>query len=174
MSFSGALVPYLLGNPSVNAVSITNNTLTTSVTNSGTGGTPTTTTTTSVNIVPNTYLTSYSTTNLVNGVFTNVFSYGTLQPGVYITNFSYNVSVTSGTSVDYVDTRLNNTSLSFPPTTREQMIFTGVGIGGVYGSATFQFKLTSAATITLQANYVSASGVAQYNINPYITIQKIG
>jgi len=153
---------------------ITNNTITTTVTNYASGGSVNSTTTTNVNVVPNTYLTSYSTTNLVNGIFTNVFSYGTLQPGVYVTNFNYSVTIASGTAGDYVDTRLNNSSLTFAPTTREQFVFTGVGIGAVYGSATFQFKLTSAATITLQANNVSVSGVAQYNINPYITLQKIG
>ena len=167
--------PYWPGNYNSYTTGVVNNQITTTVTNYASGGAVNNTSNTTVNVVPQTYLTSVATTTLVNGTFTNVFSYGTLQPGIYITSFSYSaVMASGGVAGDYVDTRLYGGGISNYPTERQQYVFIVAGVAIIYGTATFQFKLTSPVTVTLQADNVSVAGVSQYNVYPYVTLQKIG
>ena len=172
MATSGSLVPYLLGNPVLTANAIANNTLYTTVSNSTNSGAATTSTYTTVNVVPNTYLTSALTTTWTSSSGLVLFATGLTPAGVYVISFTGSaLTLLPGTATDYFDIYVYSASGGSIHINRVAAAQTVGGISAFSGIVTI--NPTANQNIYIKADFYGTTTYTSLTINPYVTIQKI-
>ena len=172
MATSGSLVPYLLGNPVLTANAIANNTLYTTVSNSTNSGAATTSTYTTVNVVPNTYLTSALTTTWTSSSGLVLFATGLTPAGVYVISFTGSaLTLLPGTATDYFDIYVYSASGGTLHINRVAAAQTVGGISAFSGIVTI--NPTANQNIYIKADFYGTTTYTSLTINPYVTIQKI-
>ena len=172
MATSGSLVPYLLGNPVLTANAIANNTIYTTVSNSTNSGAATTSTYTTVNVVPNTYLTSALTTTWTSSSGLVLFATGLTPAGVYVISFTGSaLTLLPGTATDYFDIYVYSASGGSIHINRVAAAQTVGGISAFSGIVTI--NPTANQNIYIKADFYGTTTYTSLTINPYVTIQKI-
>ena len=172
MATSGSLVPYLLGNPVLTANAIANNTIYTTVSNSTNSGAATTSTYTTVNVVPNTYLTSALTTTWTASSGLVLFATGLTPAGIYVISFTGSaLTLLPGTATDYFDIYVYSASGGTIHINRVAAAQTVGGLSAFSGIVTI--KPTANQNIYIKADFYGTTTYTSLTINPYVTIQKI-
>jgi len=154
---------------------IYNNQIYTQVTNYADGGSVVSTTGATVNVVPNTYLTSSITTAMVSGSAVTGMSFGTIQPGTYTVSCRYVAIETAGVAGDYLNFRVfasTSPGITAYGTTQRTYFLTNATNSSIDSTFTVTFVLPIASPLLLQGNY-SGSTACSLTIYPGVTLQKI-